>query len=388
VQDDWRVSRGVLLSPGIRYGAQGHAADRWNLSPRFSAAWAPFKNGSLTLRGSYGYFYDWIAGDLYKQSLLVDGYRQRELNVAFPSYPEVSAEGIDSLPSNRYLWSDDLSLPSGHRLSLGIERVLTQNGRLSVNYTRGWGGGVLRGRNLNTPVDGVRPDQRFVNVVALESDGRSRSQGVNLSYSLVRMDLKRLFLMLNYTWTRSRTNTAGGFSLPAADTLDSEWGPSMTDVPHRAGLAFNLAPFRNFSLGLNVRAQSGLPYNVTTGRDDNVDGVFNDRPAGVSRNSARGAAQWDLSGRMSYAIGFGKAPQTSGGTMVAIHGGGGGGLAPGFGGGASDKRYRIEFYVSGQNLLNRANFTAYSYVKTSPFYGQPVAASQPRKLQVGVRFGF
>jgi hypothetical protein len=68
--------------------------------------------------------------------------------------------------------------------------------------------------------------------------------------------------------------------------------------------------------------------------------------------------------------------------------GGGGGLAPGFGGGAEDQRFRLEFYISGQNLLNRVNYTSYSFVMTSPFFGQPVAALQPRKLQVGVRFGF
>ena len=74
--------------------------------------------------------------------------------------------------------------------------------------------------------------------------------------------------------------------------------------------------------------------------------------------------------------------------MVMISSGGGGALAPGFGGGAEDRRYRLEFYISGQNLLNRVNYTAYSFVLTSPFYGQPVAAAQPRKLQVGMRFGF
>ena len=36
---------------------------------------------------------------------------------------------------------------------------------------------------------------------------------------------------------------------------------------------------------------SARPYNVTTGFDDNGDAVFNDRPAGVSRNSERSAAQ-------------------------------------------------------------------------------------------------
>jgi hypothetical protein len=134
-----------------------------------------------------------------------------------------------------------------------------------------------------------------------------------------------------------------------------------------------------------------MPFNLTTGRDDNSDGVFNDRPLGTTRNSARGAAQIDLGGRLSYAWGFGTPRQQGGpgGTSIMIStGGGGGGLAPGFGGGAENKRYRLEVYISGQNLLNRVNFTAYSFVMTSPFFGQPVAAAQPRKLQVGARFTF
>ena len=34
------------------------------------------------------------------------------------------------------------------------------------------------------------------------------------------------------------------------------------------------------------------------------------------------------------------------------------------------------------------DFTSYSFVMTSPFFGTPVAAAQPRKFQMGVRFGF
>jgi hypothetical protein len=276
-------------------------------------------------------------------------------------------------------------------MSVGVERVISQNSRLNASYNRAWGRSLVRGQNLNVPILGVRPDPAYANVVALESDAASRSQSLNVSYSLVRMDLHRLFFMANYTWSRSRSNTLGGYSLPArADALDAEWGPAMGDIPHRAGASLNLSPFKNVSMGVNVRAQSGMPYNVTTGRDDNADGVFNDRPAGESRNSARGAATFDIGGRLSYGWGFGTPRQAGqgGGTTIAIHGGGGGGLAPGFGGGAADKRYRIEFYVSGQNLLNRANYTSYSFVMTSPFYGQAVAAAQPRKFQVGVRFGF
>jgi len=45
-------------------------------------------------------------------------------------------------------------------------------------------------------------------------------------------------------------------------------------------------------------------------------------------------------------------------------------------------------YLSGQNLLNRANYVGYSGVATSPFFGQPTNVMNPRKLQAGLRFGF
>jgi hypothetical protein len=389
VQDDYRVARSLLISAGARFGVQRHVADAWNLSPRLSLAWSPFRNGKVTLRGSYGHFYEWVAGDLYKQAQLVNGVRQRELNVYAPPYPDPGDEGRVP-PANRYLWSEDLSLPTAHRMTLGVERALTQNSRVSVSYSRGWGRGLLRGRNLNAPADGARPDPDFANVVALVSDAASRAQSLGVFYNIVRLDRNRTFFTANYTWSRSDTNTTGGFAIPASgDRLDAEWGPAASDLRHRAAAAFSTSPFRNLSAGINVRAQSGLPYTVTTGRDDNADGVFNDRPAGTGRNSARGAAHVDLGGRISYTWGFGTPRQGSGpgGGQIVINAGGGG-LAPGFGGGAADKRYRLEFYVSAQNLLNRTNYTAYSYVMTSPFFGRPIAASQPRKLQMGVRFGF
>ncbi len=389
-QDDYRISRSLLLSAGVRYGVQRHVSDAVNLSPRVSAAWSPFRNGRLTLRGSYGYFYDWIGDDLYKQSLLLDGERLTSWNIPSPPYPDPGPLGATT-PSDQYIWPDALVLPNAHRVNLGADRQLTPNTRLTVSYGRSWGRSLVRGRNLNAPVDGVRPDPTRANVVALASDAASWSQMLHVGVNVMKMEWHRTFMALNYTWATSDTNTTGGFSLPASgNTLDTEWGPAPGDVTHRLGGAFNSTPFRNFTVGINLRAQSGLAYNATTGRDDNGDGVFEDRPDGERRNARRGDAQVDLGGRMSYAIGFGTPRPASGpaGTQVVISMGGGGGLAPGFGGGAEDKRYRLEFYVSGQNLLNRVNYTAYSFVMTSPFFGSPVAASQPRKLQVGMRFGF
>jgi hypothetical protein len=63
-------------------------------------------------------------------------------------------------------------------------------------------------------------------------------------------------------------------------------------------------------------------------------------------------------------------------------------MAAGFAGGGSDRRFRIDFYVSAQNIINRVNYTAYSGVMTSPLFGQPTSAGSPFRAQLGARFSF
>jgi hypothetical protein len=73
--------------------------------------------------------------------------------------------------------------------------------------------------------------------------------------------------------------------------------------------------------------------------------------------------------------------------MVMVRGGSEG-LTTAFSGGAEERRFRLEFYLSAQNLLNVTNHLGYSGVMTSPLFGLPVAAASPRRMQAGVRFGF
>ena len=393
LQDDWRVRRSLLLSFGVRYGAETHVPDAWNLSPRASVAWSPRRNGSITFRASYGYFYDWISTDIYKQTILVDGSHLREVNIAAPSYPDPGP--LTARPTNRYLWGDQVSLPAAHRLSLAVDRVLTTNSRLTVAYSAGFGAGLLRARDVNLPAAGVRPDPAFADEYRLLPDAASRSHALNLVWNLNKMNWRRLLVLGSYTLATGRTNTGGAFVTPTeADNPDADWGPTGGDARHRLGGMINLQPVANLSAAVNVSYRSALPYNITTGADDNGDGVFNDRPAGVSRNSARGSASFDLGGRISYGWGFGPIRQGGGGggtQVVVMAGGPGSGTAPppaGIGGGSSDRRFRLELYASGQNLLNRANYIGYSGVVTSPMFGQPTAASTARRVQVGARFSF
>lgn len=390
LQDDWRVHKTTMLSLGLRYEAQNLLKDQRNFSPRASITWSPFKDGKTTFRGGIGLFNDWLGTQTYEQTLRVDGLKQRELNVPFPSYPDPGTGGLTSA-TNRYLLNDGLTLPDSFNVNGGVDRQITQNFRVNASYTYRRGDHGLRGRNLNAPVNGIRPDRSFANVVDVVGDGGTRAHSLNVGANLLKLDWKRTILFVNYTYTRAESNGTGAFSLPAnGDDLFTEWG--FTQPRHRVQGSINMAPFKDVSISLNARQQSGSPYNITTGRDNNGDGVFNDRPSGVSRNSAWTTGQWDIGGRLSYAIGFGTRPAAAGGGgpqgVMIVMGGGGGGPMGGFGGGAENKRYQLNFYLSGSNLTNHNNYVGYSGVVTSQFFGQATNVLNPRKVELGVRFGF
>jgi hypothetical protein len=94
--------------------------------------------------------------------------------------------------------------------------------------------------------------------------------------------------------------------------------------------------------------------------------------------------------RVAYAIPFGapRAPAGGPGGATVVIGGGDGGMQGGFSGAGADRRFRVEFYASAQNLTNHNNYTGYSGVMTSEFFLQPTSVMNPRKVELGVRFGF
>ena len=387
-QDDYRLHRSLMLSYGLRYEAQTLVADQTNFSPRVSLTWSPQKSGRTTFRGGAGYFSDWLGTSVYEQTIRVDGVRQQELNIVNPSWPTPGIAG-DVLPSNRYLLASGLTLPASLGANLGVAQTLTPSFRVNATYTYRRGAGLFRGRDVNAPVNGVRPDSSFSNVIEVTGDAASRSHSIGLAANLLKLNWRQTVFAANYTFTASEANTTGAFGIPAnGDDLTTEWG---VQAPrHRLGGIFNTRPIGNLTIGLNFRAQSGMPYNVTTGVDLNGDGIFNDRPAGVARNSAYTAAQWDLGLRVAYAFFFGPRAQTGmgGGPMVVTIGGPGGGMPGAIGGAANDRRFRIELYASAQNVTNHFNYIGYSGVITSPFFAEPTNVLNPRKIEVGMRFGF
>jgi Carboxypeptidase regulatory-like domain len=395
VQDDFRAARSLSMSFGLRYEVQTHTDDYLNFAPRVGTTWSPLKSGKTTLRGGAGIFYDWYDSQLYEQTLRVDGIRQTDLVVQNPGFPDPLAGGdVVVLPSSRYLQAANLTLPRTFRTNVGVEQVIGKYGRVNVGYSFARGSDLFRGRNINAPLaDGSRPDPTWGNVTQIESTARSQGHFVNTGFNL-NLPWHRTFLFVNYTLAKAMNDTDGGFSLPV-DSFDpaAEWGPTLNDVRHRLSGMFNMNLWKGFKVATNFNGSSAPPYNITTGRDDNNDTVSNDRPAGVGRNAARASDRWDLGARLSYTFGFGQRPGADGAggpQIMVIRAGGGGGDTPmgGFSGGADDKRWRVELYVAGTNILNHTNLLGYSGVMTSPFFSDPTSAGPARKIELGARFGF
>lgn len=399
IQDDWRAKANLTLSGGVRQEFQTHLDDRLNLSPRASFTWSPLKHGKTTVRGGGGIFYEWLESEVYEQTIRVDGVRQRDLVITNPGYPDPLSGGSSQqvLPASRYQLASDLVMPVRRMANVGLSHQFSPMLGLNVSYSYTRGENRFRGRNINSPVDGVRPDLSVGNVTQVESTAKMRGQSLIVGANF-QIPERRVMLFTNYAWLNQESDADGAFSVPADSyDLSNEWGPVM-GVPRHSVSAMLSAPLLSgIRLALNGSYRSGTPYNITTGFDDNRDSVFNDRPAGLARNTGRTASSWDLGGRLSYAFGFGQRPASGGGTggihtpvmiVQRVGGGGGGDIGGMFGGGAEDKRIRFELFVSGTNLLNTVNHIGYSGVMTSRFFGRPTGAMGARKIDVGVRVGF
>jgi hypothetical protein len=429
VQDDFKVRKNFTLTGGVRYEAQTHVPDQLNFAPRAGFTWAPFKSGKTTLRGSWGIFYDWLSVNTYAQTLLIDGFRQRELNIVNPSYPNPGDVG-STRPTNRYLLADDRAMAYSQRLSAGIAQTISRRLNTNLLYSYGYRYELLVGRNLNAPVNGVRPDPTFANIVNATSDGKGRQHNVNLSLNLnlgpmagpgggagvgpggavIAMPGGGIMMFSGgpgptsasgplfvwnrglsvsgfYTYGRNFDNTDGAFTIPASLNLDDEWGPAAFDRRHNGFVAVTSTALRNFNARLSFNGSSATPLTIRTGFDDNGDLVFNDRPVGIGRNSARTRSTWNSSANVGYAFTLGKKQVTTGGGVQIVPGAGGG-LAINPTGMQTQPRYRLNIGVNVQNLLNQATYTGFSGIMTSPFFLQPTTATGWRRVTFNTSLSF
>ncbi len=468
-QDDWRLRPNLTVSFGLRYETQTNISDHGDLAPRFSFAYSPGGKGQnkpkTVFRGGFGVFYDRFSEGLTLQTLRFNGVNQQQFVVtdaAILSQPIFTADGrVTSIPTTQSLTafaqkqttrivSPNLRAPRTAQLALSVERQLPFSTTLSLTYILSRTNRLLRSRNINAPVAGVRPLPASGNIFQYESTGRFNQNQLLLNFRSTLS--KKISMFGNYAFGGSRSDTDGAGTFPVNQyDLSGEYGNAQADVRHRFVLGGNIKAPLGLALSPFLTFRSGIPFNITTGTDINGDTLFTDRPSFASdlnrqcnfgtttipvvrpcvartafgnfdlqpitgqiiipRNYGRGPQFFVANLRIAKEFAFGgkgdkkssKAVQTSGddrnrtGTNSPFSGGGGGKPASG---GDDESPYKLEFSVQIRNILNHTNGGTPVGNLSSPLFGEPVSLASGfgfgggrqsggnRRLRFEVQFSF
>jgi len=366
-QDEIRLRPNLSATMGLRYDRQNYFnGDGDNFAPRLSVAWAPDKNRKTVIRGGLGVFYDRTGPTPIFDLLRFDGQRLRKYVVNNPGFPDPFSAGqsISSEPSSVVRLASDAVIPYTLQSGVGIERQLQKSLTLTVNYYHTSGVNLFRSRDANAPLPplfGPRPDPNFSLVRQIESTGRQVGHSLELG---LRGNITPYFIgMVQYVFGRHRNDTGGIATFPAnSHDLTGEWGRADFDVRHRFNLLGTIKAGKYFNLGVALALNSGAPYTIITGRDDNNDSLTLERPAGVGRNTMEGPGNAQLDLRWSRDFHLSKQKK--------------------------DEGPKLTVGMNALNVTNRVNFAGYVGNLNSPFFGQAVAARAPRRLQLSFKLAF
>ena len=284
VQDDWKVSPKLTLSAGLRHDFQTHLQDKLNLAPRFSVAWQLDKKTSI--RGGGGVFYSRLDTGITSDVIRFDGDHQQQFVIQQPNFfPDVPSSldlAARILPTTR-IKARDLNAPYTIQGSASLERQLPKNMLASVTYSFFRGVHLLRMRNINAPIgfeDGepIRPFPGEGPILQYESTGFSRRHELRVGLQ-ARINPK-VSMFMNYTLGSTHSDTDRSSTMPANPyDLSTEYGRALSDSRHVFGIFGSFTLPWELRLMPNINLSSGGPFNITTGRDNNGDNSFTDRPA-------------------------------------------------------------------------------------------------------------
>ncbi|HEY0564729.1 MAG TPA: carboxypeptidase regulatory-like domain-containing protein [Terriglobales bacterium] len=358
IEDTIRLRPDFTLTLGTRYYFQNFFGnDPNNVAPRLGYAWKPKGLKNTVVRGGAGMFYDRTGPRAIADLLHFNGQRLQRYILEDPSFSAVP--DVSGLPISLVELGHNAHIPYIMQYSGGVEQQIGKGIILNAEYVGASSAGNFRSLDKNAPLApfASRPDPALGQVRVLDPHGHLSSNALEISF---RGNIGKWFTgQAQYRLSKTLSDTDGITAFPAnsyAPELDAS--PASWDQRHRFWIISSINLPHQFTLGTGFQVSSGTPYTITTGRDDNGDGIFNDRPFGVSRNSVRAAAAVNLDAKLTREFKLRK----EGRSIVAS--------------------------VSALNLFNHTNPEDYVGVITSPFFGQPTSAAPPRRIQFNAAFKF
>jgi len=373
VEDTIRLKPNLSVSLGLRYYWQNYFHDDPNnLAPRFGFAWAPTKNSKTVLRGGAGVFYDRSGPRPIGDLLHFNGVNLLRFILSNPqnppflfSYPVTPAQ-LAGAPTSVVVLDPRLRIPYTVQYSMGIERQVTAKSTFSATYVGSRGIDLFRSRDINAPPPPnfvVRPNPNLGQDRQIESGGYQKSNALELTF---RGRPSRFFAgQVQYTLGKTYNNTSGITYFPGNSYFAAaDWARSDNDRRHKFELLGSTEIAKYFSVGAALSLYSGKPVNVTTGADDNHDGIYNDRPilpAAFARNTMHGPGLINLDLNVEHDFLLVKGKKEGPALTVGLN---------------------------SFNVLNHQNDATYVGVLSSVYFGKAVSALPPRRMQLNLQFKF
>ena len=366
------------------------------VAPRAGASYAFGKRQGWVLHARTGLFYSPIGSALSLETVRLDGQRQHSLTVYSPEFNNPFSAPASTPPIERQRrFATGINIAPSSQSQLSIEHTFFKSWSVNANayYTASWG--VLRSFNANAPqISAVSSDPAAAprplapNLNLFEYGQTGRFAG---PYAFLGLNhfTQRFSLISGYLYNGFRTNAENPNIFPQSTYEHTkDWARPTGSPTHSlfAVIIYGL-PFKVGST-TNLSVASGAPYDITTGFDNNGDGVFNDRPSLVSSPGP---------GVYATPFGFLSTSEPNGnlqrnlGTMPAtVH------LDLALNRsfffketrGARVREQTLRFDARSSNLLNHANYTAVDGVVGTPQFTQPVTADYGRRIEFGARLSF
>jgi hypothetical protein len=363
IEDTIRLKPNFSITVGTRYYWQNYFHDEpHNLAPRFGFAYAPTKNSKTVIRGGAGVFFDRTGPRPIADLLHFNGVNLQRFIVDNPTFPVTPAE-LSGVPTSEVVLDPRAKIPYTVQYSIGVERQVTEKSTFSATYVGSRGIDLYRSRDINAPPPPnflARPDAALGQARQMESEGYQKSDALELTF---RGRPSKYFTgQVQYTLGKTYNNTSGITYFPGNSFFPAaDWARSDNDRRHKFDLLGSTQATKLFTVGAALSLYSGKPVNVTTGGDNNRDGVLNDRPAGFTRNTLHGPGMIELDVNLEHDFLLSKTKKEGPRLTVALN---------------------------AFNVLNHTNYTTFVGTITSPFFGQAVSAQPPRRIQLNLQFKF
>ena len=415
VQDDIRLTSKLKINLGARYDIFVRPAanlnpalpatgvipqDYNNFAPRVGMAYDLTGNGKTVLRAGYGIYYNTVVAQTFNTFLRGNGRAITNVNVTptDPGAPGFSRDvapnsaGVAGVLSDVRVFDPNFRDLFTHNTFVTFEREIVADFALAATWQGTFGRNLPYALTDNLPSAGTlpdgrprytttgRPNPRYGNIFRSVSEGyqdyngfvltatKRFAKGLSFQFAYHTSKVQGVAFSNDFTGfgiftspsdpkTATQDHGPGDFDMRHRITFTGVWEPRLAKLTGPANAILN-----GWNLSTRVIGQTGFSFNATTGRDENGDTIFNDRPANTGYNAFKEPGYSTVDFRLARTL---KLRERSG----------------------------IELMAEVFNVANRLNPTninrVYGFNPTpNANFQQVTAAENARQFQLAIRYSF